>query len=504
MKTKSVNFLRVFFILAILALFCNYENYAQDNKMTDPEITNTVSNQLFMNPTTPSYLIDVSTSEGIVLLEGSIDNILAKERATQIASAVKGVKGVVNKIEVDAPYRPDQSLKKDIEDELFNDPATDSYELNVKVNDGKVTLSGTVQSWQEKQLAAYVTKGVRGVKELNNNIDVNYKLERNDYEIQNEVAALLENDVRVDDALIDVEVTDGEVELSGTVGSLAEKMQAESDAWVAGVKAVEVDDLEVKTWARDDDMRKNKYVYKTDSKIKEAVEDAFLYDPRVLSFNPEVSVDNGVVTLTGSVDNLKAKKAAEQDAKNVVGVFSVKNYLKVRPVFVPGDDDLETDVESALIGDPYIEKFEINVNADNGIVELNGEVDSYFEKVQAEDVASTVKGVIAVDNNLEIDQEYDPYPYNYYGWNTYFPNTYYEPDDEYESDWEILNDIQNELWWSPYVNQDDIDVSVVNGKAILDGKVETEREKLFAEINAIEGGANTVENNIEVDFTPED
>jgi hypothetical protein len=71
---------------------------------------------------------------------------------------------------------------------------------------------------------------------------------------------------------------------------------------------------------------------KGDPQIKQAVHDAFVYDPRVDSFNPNVDVDNRIVTLSGVVDNLKAKRAAEQDAKNTWGVWRVKNLLTTRPV----------------------------------------------------------------------------------------------------------------------------------------------------------------------------
>ncbi|MGC9343109.1 MAG: BON domain-containing protein, partial [Bacteroidales bacterium] len=239
-----------------------------------------------------------------------------------------------------------------------------------------------------------------------------------------------------------------------------------------------------------------------DAQIKDAVKDALLYDPRVYSFNPEVSVNYGIVTLTGEVDNLKARKAAEQDAKNVVGVVRVKNYLKVRPAFIPADEVLESDVNTALLKDPVIENWEVDATANNGVIYLNGQVDSYFEKVQAEDVASKIKGVVAVENNLEINDRNDFYNYDYYGWNTYYPLYHVDVHEEHKTDVEIREDIISQLWWSPYVNEDEVAVSVENGTAVLEGLVDTEREKLFAEINAIEGGAKEVDNNLVVEYNP--
>lgn len=249
-------------------------------------------------------------------------------------------------------------------------------------------------------------------------------------------------------------------------------------------------------------MRKNKYVTRTDEEVKDAVKDAFLYDPRVFSFNPEVSVKQGVVTLTGTVDNLKAKRAAEQNARNIVGVYRVKNYLKVRPVFVPDDNDLEARIESALQKSPTFEKWEIDVTASHGIVYLNGDVDSYYERAKAEDIASKTKGVLAVENNLLVNDLNDYYFYNYYGWNNIYPPYYVDVDYRYKSDFDIKEDIIDQMWWSPYVNVDEVSVTVENGKAILTGTVDTKRERLFAEINALEGGAIKVENNLKVTSTP--
>lgn len=499
MKLKKT-ILTGFLTFSILLFFNSSSLFAQ-NEITDQEITNAVNNELMLNTTTPSYLIDVKTSEGIVTLSGSVNHILAKDRALKIARTVKGVRAVVNNIEVDVPERSNEKLKQEIENALLNDPATDSYDVSVMAANGYVTLEGTVESWQEKQLSEYVAKGVKGVKKVVNDIEIEYPEERSDSEIQKDIERNLEFDVRIDDGLIDVLVENGNVTLSGTVGSANEHYLAVTDAWVIGVNSVDAENLEVEKWARDESMRKNKYVEKTDEEVEKAVQDALLYDPRVYSFRPTVSVNNGIVTLTGKVDNLKAKRAAGQDAKNVVGVFGVNNHLRVRPAFVPNDADLEADVKQAITKNPVLEKWEIDVTADNGIVYLNGSVDSYFEKLEAKDVASKTKGVLAVENNLAVLDQGDYYNYNYYGWNTLYPPVQVDVDrDYYETDEEIESSINNQLWWSPYVNQEDVTVEVTGGTAVLDGTVETRREKVYAEINAMEGGANDVVNNISVTY----
>lgn len=502
MEFKSTKWQAIFFIV-LMAFFTAMPTAKAIDMPTDREISLAIEKKLLLNASTPSFLIDVTTSNGIATLSGEVNNLLAQDRAVKVASMVKGVRAVINKIEINTPYRSDATLKEEISSAILEDPATDMYEIDVTVLDSRVTLNGTVDSWQEKQLAGFVVKGVKGVKNLYNNLGVEYATSRNDFEIETDVEQTMNNDVRIDDGLIKVEVADGNVTLTGTVGSANEKYLAIAQAWVMGVSSVAGKNLEVENWARDKNLRKNKYSEKTDQEVELAVQAAFLQDPRVYAFNPEVEINDGVVTLTGQVSNLKAKRAAEQDARNVVGVNAVNNHLKVRPVFVPENDKLKSKVQNALNDDPVTEKWEINVKVDQGLVYLHGLVNSRFERKQAEEVASRIKGVINVKNNVEV-ADMNNYQYsNYYGWNSYYPPYFVQADDDFKSDSEIKSTIESQLWWSPYVNQDDVEVTVDSGMAILTGTVETKREKLFAEINALEGGAQTVDNNLIVMYMPD-
>ncbi|MFW5778110.1 MAG: BON domain-containing protein [Bacteroidota bacterium] len=495
-KIKTRNPIMSVLWITILVFFTLSIQQVGANEISDEKITNAVERQLMLNATTPSHMIDVASYNGIVTLSGSVDNMLAKDRAVRIAEMVKGVRGVVDEIEIDTPPKTDEDLESDVRVALINDPATNAFEVTVQANNGVVNLDGTLNSWQAKKLTEYVAKGVTGVKGINNNIDIEYELERSDYEIEEEISSAMEYDVRLDHALIEVEVDDGDVQLSGTVGSAAEKDLAIADAWVIGVNSVSADNLEVNEWARNENMRKDKYIDKTDEQIRQAVKDAFLYDPRVFSFNPNVSVEDGYVTLTGTVDNFQAKRAAEHDARNVVGVLGVNNYLKVRPSEITEDSALEERISAALQQNPAVEKWEIDVTAVNGVVYLSGKVDSYFEKSRAADIAAKTSGVIDVNNNIDVMDDLNRGYWDYYGWNSYYPPMQDLDIPTLKTDNEIKNSIENHIWWSPYVNTDDVEVSVNNGKAILAGTVETEQEKLFAEINAYEGGAAEVENNI--------
>jgi osmotically-inducible protein OsmY len=364
-------------------------------------------------------------------------------------------------------------------------PATDYFGIKVSVTRGKVTLSGQVNSWQEKGLCSQVAKGVRGVREIENLIEVAYDTERSDREIEADINGRLKWDVWVDHSLMDVKVEKGCVTLSGTVGSAGEKARAYADAWVVGTKSVDVGELEVDHSKYEKMERQKKYVPK-DAEIKVAIERTFFYDPRLGSQKPEIIVDQGVVSLTGVVGNLAAREAAEEDARNTVGVWRVKNHLKVRPSLGPfgmptvdQDAEIARTVRIALLRDPYVQQHEIDVSVVNGAAILNGRVNTNFEKSRAEDIASRVLGVSLVRNNITVGHSWKE-----------------------KQDWEIKADVESELWWSPFVDSDEISVSVNDGVVTLVGVVESLRERRAATKNSHDGGAKIVHNLLKVSHGP--
>ncbi len=472
-------------------------------KMGDTEIRQEINEALIENPGVRGYKVDVSVSRGVATLSGTVENILARDRAIRLARSIRGVRSVVDRIDVMETDADDQTIEQRVERALAADPATESWEIMAEVEDGRATLTGSVDSLAEKDLAAHVAKSARGVRGLTNEIEVMYDTLRPESEIEAEVRGLLRADTLVDDALINVNANGPEVNLTGTVGSAAERWRAITDAWVRGVTMVDATGLEVEAWARDDRFRRGKYGEKSDQWIEEAVATGLEVHPRVTVESLDVTVDDGMVTLDGRVDNLKSKRAAAKTARNTVGVERVRNLIDVRPS-TPTDDQLARRVRRALERDPYVSRYEVSVDVVNGRVILTGTVDDYFEKAQADDAAARVYGTVSVDNNLVVGDEWDYYTYDpyvddwfYYDYDWYVPTGY----TTFEDDMEIAEDIRDELFWSPFVDSDDVSVSVDNGVATLTGEVDSWSERSSARENAYEGGATAVINEIDVDPT---
>jgi osmotically-inducible protein OsmY len=442
---------------------------AAESDLSDTDITVAVEINLRTDPAVSANLVDVMTVNGIVTLSGKVPDLLSQDRAVRIAESIKGVRSVVNRLEVRPRLRTDQQIRRDIEEALIADPAADSYEIAVTVDNGTATLRGLVESRAEKILAGQVAKAVKGLKRLNNKIEVKLVTDRSNAETKKDIEGRLKWNVFVDKNLIDVSVADGVVILEGTVGSAAEKTQAIQDAWVAGVRSVDAAGLKVEWWAQDDMRKEQPFVPKPDKEIEQAVEDALLYDPRVSSFKVDVEVDFGVVTLSGVVDSLIAKQSAEKDARYTDGVHWVENRLKVRMTDPLPDDRLEESIRNALQRNSLLERYEFIVSVINQTAYLYGTVDSHYEKMRAEDVTSRVLGITDVANYITVRQTW-----------------------KWKSDAEIKADVESELFWSPYVDSEDISVKVQDGDIALEGVATDWAEADRAIGNAFEGGARSV------------
>jgi len=486
-----------------LALFLALQGASAQERLENIRIEDAIGDEYRFDHAIDVNRINVNVVDGIAELTGSVSNLKAKERATKIARLVKGVRSVSNRIDVNSPANlSDNSIEASIIQALLQDPATDSFEIGVNVNNNIVTLTGTVESYQEKELCANVAKSVRGVENLVNNIEIDFVTNRSDSQIKKEVEEALKWNATVDDGLIDVNVDDGEVELSGVVGSASEKNNAFFTSWVTGVKLVDTSGLRVEWWAKDAELRKNKNVPRTDEEIREAINDAMAYDPRIYSFKVTPEVNDGHVTLRGEVSNLKAKSSAGKLAENTTGVTGVTNRIKVRWTdILPGDSEIKADIEYGLAQNSITQLWEIDVDVINGIATLTGMVDSYLEKKEAGWIASGVKGVTEVNNLITVQ-----YPFSYYWWGHYpYYDLYIKTIDEenpdlvnYPNDINIKSDIEHELIWSAFVDADQVEVIVSNGHVTLKGTVDSLREYREAERNARRAGARSVSNKLEI------
>ena len=262
-------------------------------------------------------------------------------------------------------------------------------------------------------------------------------------------------------------------------------------AYQAGASRVDALDLFVAYWAVSSELRREKFAQRSNEDIAQAVLDTFRYDPRVLSYQPVVTVHNAVVTLSGEVSNLRAKQSAEYDARHVVGVWNVHNLLKVRTRWFTPDVLLYQNILDALGRDPYVGFFPFSLRMSNGKVHLYGQVNNHFEQAQAAEVAAGVNGVAEVENNVRVlgSTGFDGLPTAWYPSATrlaFHPN----------SDFALAERIRTLYFWSASLHNQDVEVLVEDGRVTLTGTVETWLDREQAAFDAYEAGAQNVDNDL--------
>ena len=102
--------------IAALVLFITITSMAfaglvAAREIKDIDITLAIERQLQKDEGVPAHLIDVRTKDGIVTLSGPVENLLARERAPEIAATIKGVRSVINFIDVLSIIRSDAQIR---------------------------------------------------------------------------------------------------------------------------------------------------------------------------------------------------------------------------------------------------------------------------------------------------------------------------------------------------------------------------------------------------------
>ncbi|MBW7981551.1 molecular chaperone OsmY [Enterobacillus tribolii] len=167
---------------------------------------------------------------------------VANDAGAKIDSSMKKVDG----------YMSDSAITARVKSALVDAKAIQSNDISVVTEKGAVTLNGFVSSQEQAEQAVTLTKGVDGVKSVNDKLHVKDGTKQSvggyvdDSKITGEVKTKLLADDIVPSRHVKVETSNGIVQLSGTVENQAQSERAQSIAGaVKGVKSVK-NDLSVK------------------------------------------------------------------------------------------------------------------------------------------------------------------------------------------------------------------------------------------------------------------
>jgi len=154
-------------VIGVKAVVENIEvKFPNSNSKTNIEIANEVLTSLKSNWLIPKDKVSVKVEDGWVTLDGELPWNYQKEAAKSSVNYLMGVKGVTNKINIKSESH-DEIEKKDVKAALERNWSVDASDINISVSGTTVTLTGTVNSWYQKDEAgriAWNTPGIWHVK----------------------------------------------------------------------------------------------------------------------------------------------------------------------------------------------------------------------------------------------------------------------------------------------------------------------------------------------------
>jgi osmotically-inducible protein OsmY len=145
---------------------------------------------------------------------------------------------------------------------------------------------------------------------------------------------------------------------------------------------------------------------KTDAQLTQEVEQELASEPKLNATGIAINVDQGAVSLLGTLDTYAEKAIAESAAKRVNGVRAIALDLKVRlpESHVRTDSDIAVAVQNALSWDVLIPTT-VTGKVEDGWITLEGPVTWNYQREAAELAVRNLVGVVGVFNSVTIKPE---------------------------------------------------------------------------------------------------
>jgi osmotically-inducible protein OsmY len=223
---------------------------------TEAEIVQEVRRALEYEPRVNLHRnpIRVDVADGAVILEGEVESVAAKKLALERAGAVDGIRGVVDRLRVaPAERRGDGAMRDSLSAYLLREAELQNCTLRVlaggkpetlhdaggeatgaievAIDDGVITLEGSVISLSHKRLVGVLAWWTPGCRDVINSLDVRPPEDDNDAEVLDALRLVLEVDPLVHADQIAARCRNYVVTLGGQVRSEHERRQAELDAF---------------------------------------------------------------------------------------------------------------------------------------------------------------------------------------------------------------------------------------------------------------------------------
>ena len=268
-------------------------------------ITTKIQAQYFADADVKPWNVDVTTaSNGVVTLEGTVDTAEAKDEAVRIARETDGVTRVDDRLRVDANARragndrsvsepagitaPDAWLTAKVQAKYFIDDEVKARNIDVKTQNGVVTLTGTVASEAQRRQAIAIARSSDGVRDVVDKLQVE--------------TTTAGGATPAADRPLPAARPDASTRPSSDSGDKRPRTAAEPGAVT---------------------------IERSDAWITMKIQSKYFLDADVKGHALDVETKNGIVTLKGRVGNDDQKAEAEQIARETEGVLRVDSQLVV-------------------------------------------------------------------------------------------------------------------------------------------------------------------------------
>ena len=209
--------------------------------------------------------------------------------------------------------------------------------------------------------------------------------------LRQDIIEELDYEPSIDATNIGVAVKDGTVTLTGWVRNFSEKRMAETVVKrMKGVRAI----------AQEIEVRPVGSHVTADDEIARRVSEALRWSNTVPSDAIKATVEDGYVTLTGSLSWNYERSASEAAVRDFVGVRGVLNQIKIIPTVKAAD--VQRRINEALRRDAELEAERIQVHVDDRKVTLEGKVRTWAEREAAERAAWAAPGVTQIVDHLQV------------------------------------------------------------------------------------------------------
>jgi osmotically-inducible protein OsmY len=200
----------------------------------DSELKKVVLEELNWEPSVDAAHIGVTAKDGVITLSGHVDNYSHKDGAERAASRVRGVRAVVEEIDVKLPYdvkRSDEDIAAAAIDRLGWNSSIPDGAIEVKIEKGWVTLSGTVDWHFEKEAAERDIRALSGVVGVSNQVLVKPAVSAS--KVKDDIEQALRRSWYYDPDTIRVDALGGKIKLTGSVTTWNARQLAGMTAWSA-------------------------------------------------------------------------------------------------------------------------------------------------------------------------------------------------------------------------------------------------------------------------------